>query len=704
MRPFALVAEPHRAGIVGGVVFLLFARIASASPPACFPERTVMVAAEVRDARGRGVAGVRAGQQVRVLDDFVGADFDQALIEIDQPLPIQGYVHRVLLHAFPKRPIEVDKNARWWLTGVPLNLHEGDGKRARATRAELHSPGVPVEGLTRFPSQVIACGDLRGTGPKITRRSACYGAMSASPDQPTGRAMRWRDHEPNVREIGDPGESADTPRMFTFVSGSSDHDFYLLSRSGKRALVDEWDWSGERTRHWVDARMLRPGSPRALRTFTSECKCCPAEVEVPVTGETPRLQVGADAPVRAFLDGPTVGVLPAGRPLALLGRLGSDALVRVENTTDPKAVSTSRFVGWIDWRALRSPPKTPLGYPGELAGPLTGPLMDPAEIRLGVTVGFSGNFIVEGRMTSATEFLLPWLSGRGGYDRPIPFIETVDGFPLCSPISEGSFYRLENTDGRLSCGTKARASHFVRVTTHDGLGIPNATIVGLFGPLDEWANPRPRVLRMAADGQLRIPRAKPQGSAFTVGANGFERVDVDPKQGLGQVIERSLKRKRVLAGAVSRNKQGQCSVAFVRNGFGDFAPGSDVSPACRFSFIAADDRDEIYAGYNSEVPLKIGRGDQLNLCVGPSCDEPPPRAWLFVRVANDDDHLVAIARVRATLDGREVGSCLAPSGACFLHDLPAGQEILIEAVTPEGNGQAALTPKSGVVTELTVPL
>jgi hypothetical protein len=649
-------------------------------------------------------AGGRAAQQVRVLEDFVGKDFDQALIEVDQPLRIQGYVHRVLLHAFPKRPIEVEKNARWWLTGVPLNLHEGDGKRARATRAELHGPVVPVEGVARFPSQVIACGDLRSTGPKITRRSACYGATSASPDQPTGRAMRWRDNEPSVREIGGPGGNADTPRMFTFVSGSSDHDFYLLSRSGKRALVDEWDWSGERTRHWVDVRMLRPGSPRATRTFTSECKCCPAEVEVPVTGETPRLEVGADAPVRAFLDGPTVGVLPAGRQLALLGRMGSDALVLVENTTDPKAVSTSLFVGWIDWRALRSPPETPRGYHGELARPLAGPLADPAEIRLGVTVGFSGNLIVEGRMISATEFLLPWLRGRGGYDRPIPFIETVDGFPLCSPMSDGPFYRLENTDGRLSCGTKARASHFVRVRTHDGLGIPNAILFGSFGPLDEWGNHQPRALRMAADGQLRIPRAKPQGSAFTVVAKGFEVVDVDPKPGLGQVIRLPLKRKRVLAGAVGRNEQGQCKVAFVRNDVGEFAPGSDVSPTCRFSFVAADDRDEIFGGYKSEVPIKVGRGDQLNLCVGPSCDEAPPRAWLFVRVANDDDHLVATARVRATRDGSEVGSCLATSGACFLHDLPAGQEILVEAVTPEGNGQAALTPKPGVVTEVTVPL
>ena len=193
---------------------------------------------------------------VRILDDYAGKDFDEALVEIDEPIRVRGFVYRVLLHAFPRHQIEIVPGKRWWLTGLPLNLHEGDGERVRGTRAELHDDlGEGGRAPMHHPSRLVACSALDGRPPKIAKRSDCYGAMSASPDRPRGRSTQWRNRAPVLREIPVDEDAGDGPSLIATERGPGDSDYYLISRSGSRALVDAWDWSGlgERTREWVDA-------------------------------------------------------------------------------------------------------------------------------------------------------------------------------------------------------------------------------------------------------------------------------------------------------------------------------------------------------------------------------------------------------------------------------------------------------------------
>jgi hypothetical protein len=74
-----------------------------------------------------------------------------------------------------------------------------------------------------------------------------------------------------------------------------------------------------------------------------------------------------------------------------------------------------------------------------------------------------------------------------------------------------------------------------------------------------------------------------------------------------------------------------------------------------------------------------------------------------VRVVGPDRNLVANARVEAKADGRTRASCTAPSGACFLHDLPANRTLTLEARTPTGKtAQVTLVPAAGKVTETSV--
>jgi hypothetical protein len=272
-------------------------REAIAEPPACFPERTVMISAQVYDEQGHVFAGLRAGHRVRIIDDFVGKDFDRALVEIDEPVRVRGFVNRVLLHAFPRHQLEVLAGKRWWMSGVALNLHQGDSKTALATRAELHDP-VLSDGTSRIllPGVTVACADLDGAPPTITERDDCYGAVWSSPDHPQGRSMHWRTEGGVLGKI----EEADSELLsqVTPHPGQSNVDYYLIRRAGKRALIDIWDWSGERTRTWVPSELLRDGRPSARRTFTEKCKCCPASVSLTISADTPRVRLRSEAQVR----------------------------------------------------------------------------------------------------------------------------------------------------------------------------------------------------------------------------------------------------------------------------------------------------------------------------------------------------------------------------------------------------------------------
>lgn len=650
------------ARVVAFVGLVLFSRGASATAPACFPERTVMASAPVRDDSGHVFAGVRAGHVVRVIDDFVGPNFNEALVEIAEPVRVRGYVERSRLLAFAKHPVEIEPNTRWLLTAAPLNLGEGDAVRVRVQPGSVHPDPRPNDTAPDlFGGIELACAGLQGTPPPITRRDACYGAFWSSPDRPHGKPARWREgHTPGLKVVNlDP-----LPRAQDEDLGGREP--FMLARKGDRVLVEAWDWTRDRVRRWVKADRLRPGRGFAGdRAFITECKCCPAVLAQPGVGEA-NIELRTEAQLRLSPGATPVLTLAAKTRVRLDARLGRQAFVTLSHTAGSPAFATALVHGWVDWAALESPHGLSAGYPGH-ADPIAGVL---GAIRVGLHRLGNELFVfpIEGLIDPSGDFLLPHVL-ETGYGLS-SFVETREGVPMCERVMGAELDRART----FVCKQLAQAWHVVRVVTADGLGIPNALVGGPLGPLNDWGEHQFFSTHTGPDGRARLPRI-PNPSFVGAVANGFlstriERVD-------DVVVRLELKRQSVLAGSLPRTREGVC--------VGAESPFK-MTPEC------------LYSGSRlSPDP------DSFKMCSEAGCDGQP-RAWLFVRVTNDDNNLVAGARVRASVAGRLVGTCLAPSGACFLHALPAGQEIQVDVTTPQGNGSITITAEQERVTELTVPL
>jgi hypothetical protein len=97
-------------------------------------------------------------------------------------------------------------------------------------------------------------------------------------------------------------------------------------------------------------------------------------------------------------------------------------------------------------------------------------------------------------------------------------------------------------------------------------------------------------------------------------------------------------------------------------------------------------------------------GDQLDLCLPGPCPRPT-RGSLFVRVVAKPGVLAANAQVQVRAGEQEVGTCTAPSGACFVHHLPTGQALTVEARAPNSKAPVRTSAQARAgVTELTVRL
>jgi hypothetical protein len=108
----------------GGGTAMLSSRESRADPPICFPERTVLWAATFFDEHGNAFGGIRAGHLVRIREDFVGPNGDQALIEVDEPVRVQAMVPRRVLVAFTRQELEPKVGFSRWVAGAPVTVEK----------------------------------------------------------------------------------------------------------------------------------------------------------------------------------------------------------------------------------------------------------------------------------------------------------------------------------------------------------------------------------------------------------------------------------------------------------------------------------------------------------------------------------------------------------------------------------------------------
>lgn len=246
--------------MLGGCVLALAlsfpASGARAARPACFPERTVMFAAEVRDEQGRVLGGVRAGQVVRLLDDNLGRGRAEALIEVQAPARLRGFVPLIKLHVFLRRDQELDPGWVWRLAETPVRIVGRAGQAVLVTWTEGHGHD------SSYPPQKTSCRDLTGKPPGKLDISGCSGAWPNIERKPAGERAHLDDdvqvlRGPENQHIRNGG-----------LAG-------LIRTNGDEALVEvidaAWFFEPQRIRAWVDRKAVTLGPPTSMSATGHGC-------------------------------------------------------------------------------------------------------------------------------------------------------------------------------------------------------------------------------------------------------------------------------------------------------------------------------------------------------------------------------------------------------------------------------------------------
>jgi len=285
-----------RIPLIRVVLLALAPARAAAVAPVCFPERTVLWAEDLKDAAGRRLGGVRAGQTVRVLDDRLGDAGKLAEVEVEAPLRIVGRVRRKALLVFAADDLEVVPRRVWWLRGRALTPERQEEKGVRVTWAEPHGEASP------YPSVVVPCDRISGKPVGEVWRDQCHGA---TPDvypepEPEPPVVWWK--KGLVVRAADVGGAGDTQ-----------HDVdqgRLLKERGDRALVEFVDtWEGVRIRAWVPSKRMRRGPPQLGGRGTLHL-CC--EGRLRHERGRPAGPLAANAPIHATPGEAAFATLPAG--------------------------------------------------------------------------------------------------------------------------------------------------------------------------------------------------------------------------------------------------------------------------------------------------------------------------------------------------------------------------------------------------------
>jgi hypothetical protein len=298
------------------------AGVARAEPPACFPERTLYRTTTLRDDSGAVVGGIRVGQQVRVVDDFVGDKGAWADIELDAPVPLRVRVERAALVVFARHDLEVEPGFSWWAGGYAVTI---------LRRAD--DAGVVVTAASAYPG-------LEGSAPA--------GCAELSPVPVTAMALPEFEFELRPVAVSRP---AGVPELAvaadTVIKDDHRHRFlvghdqvFVLRRKGGRALVEYVDDdAGIRVRGWVPARSVRKTGRVTGGVIAGACVGDGLEL----TGEVEKL--ATEAPLLLHPRGALVATLPAGTEVRVQEASGDYVRVYVQVQAGKQVVVA--LDGWV---------------------------------------------------------------------------------------------------------------------------------------------------------------------------------------------------------------------------------------------------------------------------------------------------------------------------------------------------------------------
>jgi hypothetical protein len=324
-------------------LFLLWAglqesRLARAEAPSCFPERTVLWAVPLVDAQGKSYGGIRAGHQVRILDDFIGPDHDQALIENDHPIHVRAVVSRGYLVAFTREQLDLVAGFARWSAGVPVTVGKMEGTKIRLYLADPHFPP------DRSPSTDSQCSLIRGAPIAIASRDECHGATPVTTARTHGRRqVFWKDKTPLKSPNGP--ESVTIPAK-KWVS--------LVRRGRESSLVEYRDyWKTMYLGNAPTAGMQNV--PKGSGVIDLGHMCCEGwlifDPVVPVDDGRESI-ILSPAPLRPDRDGQPVVTLDKGCRVRVMDEMGDSAFVGYRWPPSEHDDFTFQVHGWIDRKAL----------------------------------------------------------------------------------------------------------------------------------------------------------------------------------------------------------------------------------------------------------------------------------------------------------------------------------------------------------------
>lgn len=337
---------------------LLGGREGRADPPSCFPERTVLWAAQFVDGKGNAFGGIRAGHLVRVLDDFAGPGGDQALIEVDQPVRVQAMVPRRLLVAFTRQELEYKGGFSRWVAGAPVIVGKLEEALPRLFLADPHCEPKESRSITS------PCSEIRGSIAQIGWRDRCHGARPATTATIHGEQRAfWKKPTPlkalSGREV---------------VTIPAQEWVYLVDRGKDRSVIEYRDWS----RHTLYSGQAPTKGMRYVPSGLAQGGdhlCCEGMLlfrpAVPVSKGHDAV-ILSSASIRAARNGEFVATLNKGLRVRVVRDQDDMAFVVYRWPTWDDADYTFQLHGWIDKKtlcdAVEEPHPTKAG-PQDAAGP-----------------------------------------------------------------------------------------------------------------------------------------------------------------------------------------------------------------------------------------------------------------------------------------------------------------------------------------------
>lgn len=315
---------------------LLSSRESRADSPTCFPERTILWAATFVDEHGNAFGGVRAGHSVRIREDFVGPNGDQALIEVDEPVHVQAMVPRRVLVAFTRQELEPQAGFSRWVAGAPVTVGKLEDGLPRLFLADPHYQ--PKES----PSITSPCSAISGSV-EISHRDGCHGAWPTTNATTHGETKVFWKTPTRLKSLHGPD----------VVTIPADEWVFLVDRGKARSVIEYRNWS----HHTL---YLGQASTRGMQYVpsgigrASDHLCCEGVLafrpEVKVSDGREAVIVSS-API-GTADSKSVATLDRGLRVRVLREQDHMAFVAYRWPTWDGKTFTFQLHGWIDKKFL----------------------------------------------------------------------------------------------------------------------------------------------------------------------------------------------------------------------------------------------------------------------------------------------------------------------------------------------------------------